>query len=334
MAGGIQSSDTDPAEIMRLAVEGFRAKMEASNRRFLQDRIDEIEAMGLSTEEEKLNEMSLYWHDLGAKGEPKWNDTASPGHVRQSREARNVAWLEDVKSIYHQYMDGIIPPTLITDEWRQMYLEVLKDVCDEAMAQNQEGEDEGFEIPICHELGHFIKYANGVQDPDFRRSGICPFEPVPPVGREEYAFPERVAVLRLPTPEISTSQEISKEYLQERMLDETFILGTVDEDLEVKVGFQTGLGCRAEHDEWYSAYLYCRRCDDDSDPSLKHWAWRVSFFRADAGNLTTLYGRYPRFNSIPEFLDWYSSWLDYVDMNEVRKIIRCLYGDDYYSDEK
>jgi hypothetical protein len=47
MAAGAQSSDTDPAEIMRLAIEGFRAKMESSNRRFLQDRIDEIEAMGL-----------------------------------------------------------------------------------------------------------------------------------------------------------------------------------------------------------------------------------------------------------------------------------------------
>ncbi|GIC94455.1 uncharacterized protein Aud_010955 [Aspergillus udagawae] len=333
MAGAIQSSDTDPAEIMRLAVEGFRAKMEASNRRFLQDRIDEIEAMGLSTEEEKFNEMSLYWHDLGAKCEPKWNNTASPGHVRQSREARNATRLEDVKTIYHQYMDGIISPTLVTDKWRQMYLEVLKGVCNEAMAQNQGGEDEDFEIPMCYELGHFIKYANGVQDPDFRRSGICPFEPVPPVGREEYAFPEHAAVLRLPTPRVSTSREILKEYLRGRILDETFILGTVDEDLEVKVGFQTGLGCRAGHDEWYSAYLYCRRCDDDSDPSLKDWAWRVSFFRADVGNPTTLYGRYPRFDSIPEFLDWYSSWLVYVDMNEVRKNVRCLYGDDdYYSD--
>lgn len=115
---------------------------------------------------------------------------------------------------------------------------------------------------LCHELGHFIKYANGVQDADFRCSGICPFEPVPPVGRKEYAFPERAAVRRLPTPEVSTSREMLKEYLQERMLDETFIQGTVDEDLEVKIGFQTGLGSRAGHDEWYSAYLYCRQCGD------------------------------------------------------------------------
>jgi hypothetical protein len=166
----MQSPDADPAETMRLAVERFRTKMETSNRRFLQDRIDEIEAMGLSTEEEKLNKMWVYWHDLGAGGEESWNDWAAPDSVRQSRETRAVTRLKDVNSIFHQYMDGIIPPTLPTDEWRQMFLEVVESVCNEAAAQDEDSED--FRIPMCHELGHFIKYANGVQDPDFRASGI------------------------------------------------------------------------------------------------------------------------------------------------------------------
>lgn len=69
-----------------------------------------------STEEEKLKKMCLYWPDLGVKGEDQWNDAAPPGPVRQSRKTRNAARLEDVKSIFHQYMDGIIPPTLVTDE--------------------------------------------------------------------------------------------------------------------------------------------------------------------------------------------------------------------------
>ncbi|KAJ5181588.1 hypothetical protein N7449_011735 [Penicillium cf. viridicatum] len=56
------SADAD--ENMRLAVERFRIKMEASNRQFLQDRIHEIEDMNLSTEEAKLDKMSVYWLNL------------------------------------------------------------------------------------------------------------------------------------------------------------------------------------------------------------------------------------------------------------------------------
>lgn len=49
-----KQSDTDPSKTMRLAVDRFRTRMESANRQFLQDRIDEIEAMHLSTEEGKI----------------------------------------------------------------------------------------------------------------------------------------------------------------------------------------------------------------------------------------------------------------------------------------
>lgn len=42
-------------------------------------------------------------------------------------------------------------------------------------------ETRSFEIPLCHELGSFIKYADGVQDPDFWRSGIARFRPCRPL---------------------------------------------------------------------------------------------------------------------------------------------------------
>ncbi|CAG8938041.1 unnamed protein product [Penicillium salamii] len=327
MVGNMQTSDAGPDETMRLAVERFRAKMESSNRRFLQDRIDEIEAMGLATEEEKLDKMSLYWPGLGKKM-GRWNDIVPPGPVQQNRETSNVTRLEDVNSTFHQYMDGIIPSTLVTEEWREMYLEVIQSVCNKAAIQDNEDKDEDFQVPKCVELGNFIKYANGVQDPDFRCSGICPFHPIFSfIGVKSYAFPDHPAVLALPTPNISKSREILKDYLEDYILDEDFIQGIVDEDLEVKVGFETGLGCRHEHDEWRSAYLYCRS-DDEAAITLKEWAWRVVVFHADGENPATLYGRQPRFDSIPEFLDWYSSWLDYVDMDEVRRAVLGLEGDE------
>lgn len=45
----------------------------ASNRQFLQDRIDELEAMDL-TDEEKLDKVSLYMCNLGDKGIAQWAD--------------------------------------------------------------------------------------------------------------------------------------------------------------------------------------------------------------------------------------------------------------------
>jgi hypothetical protein len=320
----MQTPDAGPDEIMRLAVERFRAEMESSNRRFLQDRIDEIEAMGLATEKEKLDKMSCYWSGLG-KNMGRWNDTAPPDTIRRARETSIVTRLEDINSIFHQYIDGIIPPTLPTNEWREMYLEVIQNMCNEAAVRDDEDED--FQIPKCVELGNFIKYADGVKDPDFRCSGICEFRPVPTVGVKSYAFPDHPAVLALPAPDISTSRELLKDYFKDDIFDETFIQGIVDEDLEVKVGFETGLGCRQDHDEWRSAYLYCRS-DDEAAATLKEWAWRVVVFHADGENPATLYGRQPRFDSIPDFLDWYSSWLDYVDMDEVRRAVLGLEGDE------
>lgn len=300
-----KQSDTDPGETMRLAVVRFRTRMESANRQFLQDRIDEIEAMHLSTEAEKLREMSDYWPDLGVQSDPDaWYDDAPRDFIRQLRETGNVSRLEDVKTLYHEYMDGIIPPTLVTDEWRQMYLETLQSVCNEA-AEHSEDDDEHIPIPICEELGHFIKYANGVQDPNFRRSGIPEWKPVPEIGIRTFAFPDRLTVQPLLSPDLAASRERIKEYLRARILEDNFIQGIVDSDLEVKVGFQTGVGSRREHREWYSAYLYCRRYEDDSDDeedsdlSHKDWAWRVVIFHADGDNPTPLYGRKPRFDSIP-----------------------------------
>jgi hypothetical protein len=51
---------------MRQAVQRFSTKMESSDRQLLQDRINEIQAMSLSTKEEKIRKMRLYWPDLCA----------------------------------------------------------------------------------------------------------------------------------------------------------------------------------------------------------------------------------------------------------------------------
>lgn len=99
-----QQSDADVDEAMRLTVSRFRTKMEASNRQFLQDRIDEPEAMDL-TDEEKLDKISFYMPYLSDQGIAQW---------------------ADIKKYSSPYMDGVEPGSLVTDEWRQMFLETFE----------------------------------------------------------------------------------------------------------------------------------------------------------------------------------------------------------------
>ncbi|KAF7155366.1 hypothetical protein CNMCM5623_007437 [Aspergillus felis] len=302
------SADAD--ENMRLAVERFRTKMEASNRQFLQDRIDEIEAMNLSTEEEKLEEMRVYWPDLTVKHKDSLMSTARPEVVRQALEEGSVARLADVKTLYHQYMDGVSPPNFLSDEWRQMFLDTVQTVCNEVAFRDDEDND--FEVPPCHDLGLFLKYASTVEDPDFRYAGMAPFEPPGAYSKE--------------TSDISKDREdLIRDLHRYYLCEEAFLEAYTHDDLEVRVGFQTGIGVKYKmsgHDTWYSMYLYCRRDVEDSDQSHKDWAWRVVVSHATiVENPMTVYGQKPRFDSIVEFLDWYSSWLEHLDTGQVREDI-------------
>lgn len=88
-----------------------------------------------------------------------------------------------------------------------MYLETLQSVCNEAALQFDDDDDEGIPIPMCEELGHFIQFTNSVRDPDFRRSGICPWTPVPYIGIRDFAFPDRPIVQPLLSPDLAASRE-------------------------------------------------------------------------------------------------------------------------------
>jgi hypothetical protein len=306
------SADAD--EKMRLAVERFRTKMEASNRQFLQDRIEEIEAMNLSTEEEKLHEMRIYWPDLTVKHDSTWVATLPPDFVRQYREEENVTRLADVKSLYHTLMDGARPPNLWTDEWRQMFLDTVQTVCNEAAVRDEEDND--FEVPPCHDLALFLKHASSIEDPDFRYAGMTSFVPPGAFSKE--------------TSDMSKDREDLVRRMHEDYLDEDFVTAYMHDDLEVRVGFKTGNGVKYKmsgEDDWYSMYLYCRRHVEDSDQSHKEWAWRVVVSSAANDNPPSVYGQKPRFDSIVDFLDWYSSWLEHLDMDQVREDIALNWGE-------
>jgi hypothetical protein len=51
-------------------------------------------------------------------------------------------------------------------------------------------------------------------------------------------------------------------------------------------------------------------------------------------NPQELYVRQPRFDSVPEFLEWYSSWRSYLDMDRVQRNVSAWSDDEVASDKE
>lgn len=352
-------TDTNADEAMRLAIARFRSRMAAANQTFLRDRVNEIEAKGLATEEEKRRQLSMYrW-----MGGLKWADEVPKAYTRHDGNLilpqTRVKDL-DIPAVFsalpsYAPADGVLPPRLRTEQWLQMYLDTVHDVCQrQADALVDEDEPDAtcyrhqdhrpMTIPRSDELALFLKYAQEVVDVDFRHSGIAPFAPAWPTGIRDEELEELNEEQRrdkLVDPELLMREQ---ESLQQHLEDERFngpLDGGIDDDLDVRAGFITGVGYNERYacESWYSAYVYCRRWVDndvgdgkrkDGDvqdaANIEDWGWRVVFFRAEVSNPSVLHGRRARFDSIPEFLDWYASWLDHLDARGLLSLRRHAKG--------
>ncbi|PYI00313.1 hypothetical protein BO78DRAFT_402147 [Aspergillus sclerotiicarbonarius CBS 121057] len=320
------TSVSDADETMRQAIVCFRNRMEAANRKFIQDRVDEIETLGLATEEEKLYKIRAYWGlcDVGKGGIPGCGGPMSPKRFREGLERRQVTRLADVPAVPHHQIDGIQQRASWNTEARQkLYLETVQQVCqaaaEEFAARYPDDDEPVGVIPPCDELACFLRHVNSVRDMDMRISGMAPFHPVLHLGgrREDDEDDDG--------DDLGVLGEKPRKALEEVQFTKIMTFGSVGHDIEVKVGFITGEGCDMDgYTEWFSAYLYCRRWVEDDDPRHRDWAWRIFFFDDGIENPRTLYGHYPRFDSISEFLDWYSSWPDYLDMDRLRRMFRRL----------
>ncbi|GJP88479.1 hypothetical protein CBS147343_8501 [Aspergillus niger] len=348
-------SSLDADETMRQAVDRFRRRMAAANQKFVQDRIDEIDARGLATEKEKIRMMQDWRHfgDLDQDGPDGHNSPDArriSDQFRQTRELAAVPALlaKETRPLFA--MDGVHPPRLRTPEAREMFLDTLQEVfhrqAEEWAAAEEEDLDLASEpIPRCEELGRLLTYAHEVEDPDFRHSGVAPFEAALLVQSRYGSFPCLDTQEQRDQYHARVRQECARlrEWLEGEnsdLINKAKIVAGPDEDLEVRAGVVTGSGYVGEYPKWYSAYLYCRkRLEEDMDgiefrdegildaPNIQEWGWRVVFMEAEASPVfepQILYGRKPRFDSIPEFLDWYASWADNLDARGVLSLRRHL----------
>ncbi|KAJ6103110.1 hypothetical protein N7486_005537 [Penicillium sp. IBT 16267x] len=126
-------TDTNAEETMRLAISRFRSRMAAANQTFLQDCVNEIEARGLASEEEKRRRLRQYkwmtyleWDDEDPERRGRHSAIRIPQHT-------SVKYL-DIPAILNALpssrpADGVFPPLLHTEQWRQMYLDTVQRVC-------------------------------------------------------------------------------------------------------------------------------------------------------------------------------------------------------------
>ncbi|GAB1193696.1 hypothetical protein APSETT444_002920 [Aspergillus pseudonomiae] len=340
------ASDADAT--MRQAVDRFRVRMGAANRQFIEDRIAEIEARGLASEQEKIQQMAEWRHFGALDTDDEPGGCNNPATERTANRFRRTRRLAEVPALAEDALplfaiDGIYPARLRTDEARQIYLDTLQEVFQQQAEEwaAAEGEDPP---------GRSRAATSWVADPDFRRSGVAPFaaglyvmsglEEVLTEGldwseqRERYHERVRQECARL--------RENLEDDQVSRLINKISIIAAPDCDLEVKAGLVTGEGYVGHYPRWYSAYLYCRqRPDEDEDEetqdedddapdarNIQDWRWRVVFmeFEGDSYEGQILYGRKPRFDSISEFLDWYGSWPDHFDARALMSLRRHAHG--------
>ncbi|KAJ5055311.1 hypothetical protein NUH16_010873 [Penicillium rubens] len=342
--------DRNAEETMRLVIARFRSRMAAANQKFLQDRINEIQGNGLAIEEEKRCRLRQYKYMDNIKWDDEVPETCGSGKNIRIPPQTPVKDL-DIPAILnvlpaYEAVDGVEPPLLRTVQ------RVGQQQADAIVAEDDEELDDActwhkdrspMTIPPCDELALFLKYAQGVVDVDFRLSGIAPFIPAWSIGvkdEELQGLDERQRRDKLADPELLKREQERLQRELEDELENKKLQAFIDDDLDVRAGFIAGIGFNQRYEclAWYTAYVYYRLMADDDDEykhkdediqdaaNIREWGWRVVFYKAEVDNPTPLYGRKARFDSIPEFLDWYASWIYHLDARALLSLWRHAAG--------
>lgn len=282
---------------IKAALDTFGQKMRSSNLRFLHQQAEVLKAL----EQDELKRLErMYTFVCMHIREEHWMAQPSldaaiaavPGLV-----GHVIA--DDSNTGVGNALEGIRPPAFITPRHGQLYLKAWEIVIAEWRAKT--GDHDDIDIPPPRELAAFYHLTAGIADPDFRRDNILDYGlELPFVGPGE------------------TDDEIITIFAEsiKEMLDHSddkcqndFSRGRW---LEVKINlYQT-----ASLGWWYKHCIYCRAVPG-RPKAYSHigteWAWRPLLDTDD------LWGRYfpgtekMLHNSIPEFLEWYSSWEDWCD---------------------
>jgi len=269
----------------------------------MDNRINEISTLPL-TDRQKLDMMAKFWF---SSLEKEWPLPLSiTENDEQSQREKNATCIEDAFHFSIRNTEGVEAPSLVSQEARDVFLDELSKLLNEKVGFGDERR-----ITFPEELRSFLKLADGVEDVDLRDEGICGWH-IPGYFNSECID---MSTLRR---RVRTSFEDL--IVDDGMREEQIFF--IEEHLLVKTDFTTGGPSVPDNggNYWYSYYLFCRRRtgdkgdeDEESYESQDGWAWRIVF---DALEEEEPY----IFDSIPEFLEWYSSW---AERDRAKSLIVC-----------
>lgn len=239
------------------------------------------------------------------KREPPLPEETPDELKNQARLEAEVNSLDDVETLIdkHWLLDGIRPP--VGELLKKKFLRVLEEVLNESTeVALLEDEKERLELPV--ELADFLSITSGVFDADFRHSGICDFAMV------DERHDEDGDLLRY---RLDTAADP----------DEWANMGAdfLDHELEIVVGVVLHSkqqwpehGPEFKDNTWVSMYAYCRRVpDQDGEDSEEAFSWRTVFYH----RINDMDQEVFVFTSIAEFLGWYASWDERMNMEHMRR---------------
>lgn len=284
---------------METTIAIYSTKMRNLNQQLLLHRIQEIESQSqeTSTESQKLDLLAETWFH-----ESHW---PSPGErsgawssdqialIKQAEREEAITTLQDARTLEHPLMGGVIAPSFGSERgtMREAFVEELENIFNERFG---EGVDGGILMPV--EFREFLQWADGVQDLDFRREGICEWRPVP-LGLNQVSDSKKLKSELRMSLEMYTLKDV--EDLDGVLRDE------LEENFEVKGGIECGMASIDGETIWYSYYLFTRKMVPGS-----RWGWIIVVYCASDARVYLK--KPPTFESISLFLEWYASGRDRI----------------------
>ncbi|KAH6717319.1 hypothetical protein BKA61DRAFT_671771 [Leptodontidium sp. MPI-SDFR-AT-0119] len=291
------------------ALKAYSSKMRTDNRLFLAERTKEIKAMKLPTPRDEAPFVSY-------------------GILLQQQQVsgtlaigRSVEEVEDVLSFTHPLENGIEPgKSNYTQPWDMAQIEFM-----EAYINRRAGLRFLGPLRLNDEFISFVKYASrGVKDPDFRKSGICEF--YPRWGPSTWEDPQD----RWKDPQDRSRWNWKRDgggmhyfhFAGQRVhvLSQCFAGSTL--------WSRDGLVAADTGRLWSSYYILCKKGGTESAVDISSskeqytqangWHWRVLFVDGSKDPQNSEFTLH-LFDSIVEFLQWYDSWYDRLDMGRVRE---------------
>ncbi|KAG4415507.1 hypothetical protein IFR04_011379 [Cadophora malorum] len=312
---------------MEAMLKLYALRMREGNRGFLADRIEEVKFSNLPSKTDEHDRIARFWiegHPCGMwpshgyRSTHLAHDTTCQKYQALWSSDNVVQSVDDILNLDHPLGDGIsCGESQVRPPWDRDQIKSMESRLNERAGLGKDGP-----LRLNDEFISFVKYTRGVQDPDFRKSDICGFYPRWNIDNQYYFQFDKY------------DSECSWQFECDMNGNRFFEKGGQRFDVLVQTeAGKTRVKCnKTERGEsgriWTSYYVFCKKvdmsvmfqagCPQEMYTEANGWQWRVLFHDGwtDRSRCDI---KLHLFDTIIEFLEWYGSWYDRLDMREVRE---------------